>query len=80
MPAWRRRWCMLIVPHGKKRTTDRREARAREGADRTPSAEGGAPTGRKGKKRRATVDADGDPDIAHIKPGPQPLADWQIEE
>jgi len=20
-----------------------------------------------------------DPDIAHIKPGPQPLADWQIE-
>ena len=24
--------------------------------------------------------ADGiDPDIAHIKPGPQPLADWQIE-
>jgi hypothetical protein len=26
-------------------------------------------------------DADGaDPDIAHIKLGPQPLADWQIEE
>jgi hypothetical protein len=25
--------------------------------------------------------ADGvDPDIAHIKPGPQPLADWQVEE
>lgn len=25
--------------------------------------------------------ADGvDPDIAHIKPGPQPLADWQIVE
>lgn len=24
--------------------------------------------------------ADGtDPDIAHIKPGPQPLAEWQIE-
>ena len=20
-----------------------------------------------------------DPDIAHIKPGPQPLADWQLE-
>jgi hypothetical protein len=20
-----------------------------------------------------------DPDIAHIKPGPQPLADWQID-
>jgi hypothetical protein len=25
--------------------------------------------------------ADGiDPDIAHIRPGPQPLADWQITE
>ncbi|HXW05515.1 MAG TPA: hypothetical protein VD833_09805 [Vicinamibacterales bacterium] len=25
--------------------------------------------------------ADGvDPDIAHIQPGPQPLADWQIEQ
>jgi hypothetical protein len=24
--------------------------------------------------------ADGDPDIAHIKLGPQPPADWQIEE
>jgi hypothetical protein len=24
--------------------------------------------------------ADGtDPDIAHIKPGPQPLADWQLD-
>ena len=24
--------------------------------------------------------ADGvDPDIAHIRPGPQPLADWQVE-
>jgi hypothetical protein len=21
-----------------------------------------------------------DPDIAHIKPGPQPLADWQVED
>jgi hypothetical protein len=21
-----------------------------------------------------------DPDIAHIRPGPQPLADWQIDE
>jgi hypothetical protein len=21
-----------------------------------------------------------DPDIAHIQPGPQPLADWQIED
>jgi hypothetical protein len=35
------------------------------------------------KQRRAETvrPADGvDPDIAGIKPGPQPLADWQIEE
>jgi hypothetical protein len=34
------------------------------------------------KVRKQTTEsaADGDPDIAHIKPGPQPLADWQIEE
>ena len=31
-------------------------------------------------KKTTDSDADGDPDIAHIKPGPQPLADWQIEE
>lgn len=24
-------------------------------------------------------DAGVDPDIAHIKPGPQPLADWQVD-
>jgi hypothetical protein len=32
------------------------------------------------KKQNDVPDVDGDPDIAHIKPGPQPLADWQIEE
>jgi hypothetical protein len=32
-------------------------------------------------RKQTNVSAvDGDPDIAHIKPGPQPLADWQIEE
>lgn len=31
-------------------------------------------------QRPASRAADGtDPDIAHIKPGPQPLADWQLE-
>ena len=31
--------------------------------------------------RQTPRPADGiDPDIAHIRPGPQPLADWQIEE
>jgi hypothetical protein len=34
----------------------------------------------KTKKQGDVSEADGDPDIAHIKPGPQPLADWQIEE
>jgi hypothetical protein len=35
------------------------------------------------KDRKATTGSDsrdGDPDIAHIKLGPQPPADWQIEE
>jgi hypothetical protein len=34
---------------------------------------------RKGAARPAS-DAGEDPDIAHIKLGPQPPADWQIEE
>ena len=34
----------------------------------------------KTKKPSDVSAGDGDPDIAHIKPGPQPLADWQIEE
>jgi hypothetical protein len=35
------------------------------------------------KERKATSETDrtsGDPDIAHIKLGPQPPADWQLEE
>lgn len=33
------------------------------------------------RKASQTRSADGvDPDIADIVPGPQPLADWQIEE
>jgi hypothetical protein len=32
------------------------------------------------RKQTVVTAVDGDPDIAHIKPGPQPLADWQIEE
>jgi len=35
----------------------------------------------KERKGSAQPSQDGDdPDIAHIKLGPQPLADWQIEE
>jgi hypothetical protein len=35
----------------------------------------------KEKKHQSGPSAGGeDPDIAHIKLGPQPLADWQIEE
>ena len=35
------------------------------------------------KDRKQTSDSDksdGDPDIAHIKLGPQPPADWQIDD
>ena len=32
-------------------------------------------------RREQSPRADGvDPDIAHIQPGPQPLADWQVDE
>jgi hypothetical protein len=33
------------------------------------------------RTQRPSVDREGnvDPDIAHIQPGPQPLADWQID-
>jgi hypothetical protein len=35
----------------------------------------------KENKALSSGHADGvDPDIAHIKLGPQPLADWQVEE
>ena len=35
----------------------------------------------KESKAMGSGSADGvDPDIAHIKLGPQPLADWQVEE
>ena len=35
----------------------------------------------KEKKGNTPESSDGsDPDIAHIKLGPQPLADWQVEE
>jgi hypothetical protein len=35
----------------------------------------------KERKLTAPSNPDGiDPDIAHIKLGPQPLADWQVEE
>jgi hypothetical protein len=33
------------------------------------------------RSRRVTTGGQGgeDPDIAHIRPGPQPLADWQLD-
>lgn len=34
----------------------------------------------KARKAENKAEVDGDPDIAHIKPGPQPPADWQIDE
>jgi hypothetical protein len=34
----------------------------------------------KARKPEEKGDTDGDPDIAHIKLGPQPPADWQLDE
>ncbi len=32
------------------------------------------------RKSEEKAEVDGDPDIAHIKLGPQPPADWQLDE
>jgi len=34
----------------------------------------------KARKPENRDETDGDPDIAHIKLGPQPPADWQVDE
>ena len=34
----------------------------------------------KARKTENRADVDGDPDIAHITLGPQPPADWQVDE
>jgi hypothetical protein len=34
----------------------------------------------KTRKTENRAEGDGDPDIAHIKLGPQPPADWQVDE
>ena len=34
----------------------------------------------KARKSENKAEGDGDPDIAHIKLGPQPPADWQLDE
>ena len=34
----------------------------------------------KARKSENKSEGDGDPDIAHIKLGPQPPADWQVDE
>jgi hypothetical protein len=57
----------------------------RNANERKPSSSGASESrtssGRKDRKGTTGSDqADGDPDIAHIKLGPQPPADWQIEE
>ena len=53
----------------REREKARMEKQKMKEARRADKPAGGAPR-----------EADGiDPDIAHIKPGPQPLADWQID-
>ena len=75
------RWCMLKTPHGQKRPTDRCKTRTRESPHRAAPAEGRASSGCEGPEGDVGSDkADGDPDIAHIKLGPQPPADWQTDE
>ena len=58
------------------------QKREREKAERSASARrnSGARTPRSADPTTARVRAGEDPDLAGITPGPQPLADWQIDE
>ncbi len=74
-------WCMLEArmarnarPTAAKREREKAllERRQQKAARRQDSKER--------KAGESPRDSDDDPDIAHIKLGPQPLADWQMDE
>ena len=55
--------------------------RQREQARITKQKDKAARRAEKVRRGPSSPSADGvDPDIADIRPGPQPLADWQIDE
>lgn len=56
----------------RQRERERMEKQKQKAARRAERAQRGT--------ERPAADSGVDPDIAHIVPGPQPLADWQVDE
>ena len=65
------------MAHRSRPTTNKRQREQARIAKRNDKAARLADRKRDGS--RADLPAGVDPDIADIRPGPQPLADWQIE-
>ena len=66
------------MAHRSRPTTNKRQREQARIAKRNDKAARLAD--RKRGADRSDLPAGVDPDIADIRPGPQPLADWQIEE
>lgn len=66
------------MAHRSRPTTNKRQREQARIAKRNDKAARLADRKRAGD--RSDLPAGVDPDIADIRPGPQPLADWQIEE
>jgi hypothetical protein len=65
------------MAHRSRPTTNKRQREQARIAKRNDKAARLAD--RKRGNERANLPAGVDPDIADIRPGPQPLADWQLE-
>jgi hypothetical protein len=67
------------MAHRSRPTTNKRQREQARIAKRNDKAARLADRARRAADRPA-LPAGVDPDIADIRPGPQPLADWQVEE
>jgi hypothetical protein len=66
---------MLMANRSRPTLLKREREKARMEKQKAKEARRAERTRRPAQEREGGVD----PDIAHIRPGPQPLADWQIE-
>ena len=67
------------MAHRSRPTTNKRQREQARIAKRNDKAARLADR-KRGDEQRSELPAGVDPDIADIRPGPQPLADWQIDE
>ena len=67
------------MAHRSRPTTNKRQREQARIAKRNDKAARLADRAKSGTDR-SSLPAGVDPDIADIRPGPQPLADWQIED